>query len=328
MTALFWSTDRELRILACRGRSLPGLKLAPEAMVGARVTDVFAAPDDPVVAAHRRALQGEESSVTLSAGEASFDVRVRPVRDDSGRIVGAAGLAVDRSAVRRLEDARDEQLRTVSHDLRGPLSVISGHAQILQREFQRSGGSERAQNSGASILRATRRLNTMIDELVDSARLEAGRLAITRRPVRLRALLDAVRDRLGAATLDPDRLRIEVSPELPPVLADPDRLERVIMNIVLYTARHAAPNTPLVATAAVAEGRVRVQITCQGAELAPEELPRIFDKLHHTKDPNRVDGLGLELYIAKLLIAAHGGTLAAVSEPGEVTTFVFDLPQA
>jgi signal transduction histidine kinase len=326
LTALLWTTDRELRFAAWRGPALPALGLTAEAMDGATVADIFGA-EHVVVEAHRRALAGESPSVAVDAGGTAYEVRLKPLRDEAGRIAGVYGLVVDVTPVRRLEDARDENLRTISHDLRGPLSVISGHAQILQRELQRQSASERAKASGASILKATRRMNTMIDELVDSARLEAGRVVLNRRPVRLETLLDRVRDRVGA-TLPAERLDVDLPPGLPSVIGDPDRLERVLVNLLLRAARIGGDAASRVALAATSEGAgVRLAITSSG-EIPRHELPHLFDKLHRGKDLSHAEGLGLDLYIAKLLVEAHGGTITVESAAGGPTTFAFDLPLA
>jgi K+-sensing histidine kinase KdpD len=291
------------------------------------VGELFPGPEHPVTAAHRRALFGDSVTVALSVGPAAVEVHVKPLRDGAGRIVGTAGLAVDTTARRRLEESRDEDLRTISHDLRGPLSIMSGHAQILQREFQRSGGSERAQTSTAAILRAARRMNTMIDELVDSARLEGGRLTLSRRPVPLGRLWETITDRAGSAALT-ERVEADFPPELPLALADAERIERVLANLVAYATRSSDPATPIRLSARAAGLGVRVELVYSGAGLRPQEIQDLFDRLHRGRDAANADGLGLELYIAKMLVDAHGGRIEVASEPGRTTTLAFELPVA
>jgi signal transduction histidine kinase len=214
----------------------------------------------------------------------------------------------------------------MSHDLRGPLSIISGHAQILLRELQQAGLSDREQSSAQTILRATRRISTMLDDLVDAARLESGRLTLRLKPVRLHSFVEERLQQLNAAA-PPGELRIDIADELPPVLVDPDRLARVVLNLLARAASVSEPGATLSLTACRGLRGLRLELATHDLAIPAEELPHLFEQTQQKADSSCAEGLGRDLYIARLLIEAHGGTMGVRGEPS-TAVFFFELPLA
>jgi signal transduction histidine kinase len=125
-----------------------------------------------------------------------------------------------------------------------------------------------------------------------------------------------------------ERFRLEVAGQMPAVWVDPARLERVMANLLGNAAKYSPPPLPVVVRARAHEGRVVVSVSDQGPGLAPDDAAHIFDKYYRTKQGSASDakGLGLGLYISRLIVEAHGGHIWVESEPGRGAAFCFSLP--
>jgi signal transduction histidine kinase len=184
------------------------------------------------------------------------------------------------------------------------------------------------------VARETERLSSLVDDLLAVARAEAGELQLTVGPVSVVQVVHHVREALGPMARRQRRVTLlERLPEdgLPPVLADPDRLTQVMMNLV----RNAVTYTPeggLVSIEAAADGpgHVALFVADTGIGIAPEDLERVFERLYRT-DASRArstGGFGLGLSIARDLVEAMGGTIAVDSEVGAGSRFTVRLPVA
>jgi signal transduction histidine kinase len=170
----------------------------------------------------------------------------------------------------------------------------------------------------------------MIEDLVELVRLEAGKLRLAPQPVALRPFALELRDRLrGAVAVE--RLRIEVPADVPRALADPARLERILVNLVTNALKYSPPEAPATITAAADPERpdhLRITVRDEGPGIVPEELPRLFERFYRSPTSLPAEGLGLGLYITRLLAEAHGGAITAESGPGRGSAFHVSLPRA
>jgi signal transduction histidine kinase len=113
------------------------------------------------------------------------------------------------------------------------------------------------------------------------------------------------------------------------VLADPDRLERILMNLLTNALKYSAPGTPVTVALARRDGQVVTAVSDQGPGIPPDELPHLFERYYRARETReRKEGLGLGLYITKGLVEAHGGRLWVESQVGKGSTFSFSLPAA
>ena len=248
-----------------------------------------------------------------------------PLKDESGRIVGSVVATRDITALKEAERQREEYIRAISHDLRNPLTGILGNAQIIQRYADRPAVVRR---SAEIIVTAARRMSAMLRDLVDSARLEAGQMGLNVSPVDLRQLVIGLKGQL-AEPADAERIQVETPEDLPRVAADPDRLERILANLLSNALKYSPPGSPVVVAATAREDGVVTSVSDQGPGIAPEELPRLFERYYRAREAReRQEGLGLGLYIAKELVEAHGGRIWVESQVGEGSTFSFSLPVA
>jgi NtrC-family two-component system sensor histidine kinase KinB len=276
-----------------------------------------------------RALEGQEvppEEYVLSRPDRPIPVlaSAAPVRRAGGGVRGVVVSVQDISARRELERLREEYVGLISHDLRSPLQNISLRTQLLLRTLRKKGLAEEVTTAEALLLNA-RRMNEMVEELLEGSRLEAGQAELHREPLELSRFLEDVIER----HVPPDaraRLRLEAPAPVPRVPADAPRLERVVVNLITNALKYGSPGTPVVVLLAQEGAHVRVSVRDQGPGLRPEELSHLFTKYYRTQEGRRARGVGLGLYITRLIVEAHGGHIRAESTPGLGSTFTFTLP--
>lgn len=222
-------------------------------------------------------------------------------------LVTALTFAKLRSDLREREDV----LHVVSHDLRAPLNVLAGHAGLLKRTLPAGGPAAR---SADAVLRAACHLDAMVEDLLDSARGKARQLRLAMRPVDLAAFLTELLGR-SAQALEVERVRLELpAAGGPTALVDPDRLERVVVNLLTNALKFSPPGSPVLLRAAARGGRATLSVADRGPGISHEDLPHVFDRFYRGRGTATRRGLGLGLFSVKLLVAAQGGTVRV--EPG------------
>jgi len=291
-----------------------GQRLAPEDTPAARAARGETVAGKVLMFRHR---DGTETWISVTAA---------PIRLHDDTIVGVVGTYTDITPLRELQARQEDMTRMISHDLRAPLSVVYGHAQLLADVMGVHARTEMEQESVRAIEAAAIRMNAMIQDLVDAARAEGGQLLLRRQPVALEAFLNDLCAR-NAAALDVSRIRLAIPPDLPPVDADPDRLERIMTNLLSNAVKYSPPGTPVLVRARRHGAQVEVSVSDQGYGIAPEDQVRLFERFYRVKT-TRAEGVGLGLYITRILVEAHGGRIGVESTVGEGSTFTFTLPIA
>jgi signal transduction histidine kinase len=239
-----------------------------------------------------------------------------------------ATIARDITERRRAEALREEYLHTISHDLRAPLTVILGHAQLLDRAASRGEIPTTAGQWARTIVESARRMGSLTRDLVDSARLESGQLRVSPVPLDVAEFLGDLLERLDVVIAS-DRVHLAVPEDAPLVLADPDQLERIVVNLLTNAAKYSPEDSPVEIGLQVDGASVVVYVRDQGTGIDSEEIPRVFERYFRAQ-PTREsrEGLGLGLYIVRGLVEAHGGKVWVESEAGQGSTFRFTLPVA
>jgi PAS domain S-box-containing protein len=235
-----------------------------------------------------------------------------------------AALAVENARLyedaQRAVRARDDLLGVVAHDLRNPLGMILMHAGLLQR------GASRA--SGQAIERAGNRMNRLIQDLLEVARMEAGNLAID--PGRLsteRIIADVLETQMPLCVAACLELRSDLVPELPDVWADWDRLLQVFDNLIGNAVKFTNPGGRISVGVASRAADLLFWVADTGAGIPDEDVPHLFDRFWQARKAGR-RGAGLGLAIAKGIVEAHGGRIWVESTLGRGSTFFFTLPIA
>lgn len=234
----------------------------------------------------------------------------------------AERLQSEFDSLRDLQERQEDLVRTISHDLRSPLAAIHGQAQILMK---RAGSSEAVRHGAAAILTSANRMNALLQDLVDMTRAESGHIRLARRPVMLLPYLEELRERFRWA-FDVDRLAIDVPATLPPFAADPGRLERILLNLLTNALKYSVDGSPVLVRGRSSGSCVFIEVEDRGQGIAPDDLPRIFERFYRSGTVRETDGLGIGLYISRLLVQAHGGTLSVDSVVGRGSLFTVCLP--
>ena len=238
------------------------------------------------------------------------------IRDADGEV--ALGIVVTRDVteVRRLEETREDFVRAITHDLRQPLTVIQGQAQLLSRFLQRDKPDERLRRALEGVNVSARRMGQMIADLAEAASWETAQATLELRALDLRDYVAEIVGRLQAGE-GAARLRLEPTVEpLPPVLADPERLERVVTNLLGNALKYSPPDAPVSVSLVERADAVVFSVRDQGRGIAASDLPHLFERYYRSlaMRESKSDGLGLGLYIARLIVEGHGGKLWVESE--------------
>lgn len=247
------------------------------------------------------------------------------IRNSVGRVILAICVFQDVTELRELEQTREEFLHTLSHDLRSPLAVILGRAEMIQRS---SSALKRVRENTEVIITSARRMSAMIQDLIESARLESGQLKLNRESLDLGAALLELEERL-TGSLGGERLHVIVPAGLPRVSADPALLERILTNLLTNALKYSPPGSVVTVTLVQHEGEIVTSIVDHGPGIPPSDLPHLFQKYSQIGPRReRGGGLGLGLHITKRLVEAHGGRIWVESQVGSGSTFSFSLPIA
>jgi two-component system CheB/CheR fusion protein len=282
----------------------------------------------------RRAAAGETFGLefTLAGPEGAlrwFEASGRPLVGQDGAHRGVVVIRdiTDRS-LRRLQE---QFVAMAGHELRTPLTSLSGMVQLIARDLARSGADERLQRYITRARQQVGRLEVQIEELMDVARLEHGTFRVAREPVELAALVASVVETVEPMAGDRE-LRVVHEPAADPLVAvgDRRRLEQVLTNLVVNAIAHAAETERIdIGLRRDPTGGAAISVRDYGPGIPPEALPAIFSRFFQADGPSRGQhGLGLGLYIAREIVAAHGGALDVSSVLGEGATFTVRLPLA
>jgi len=181
--------------------------------------------------------------------------------------------------------------------------------------------------STSTIDRNVQRMNMMIQDLVDMASLEGQQLVLALDSILLQSYLPDLLARLQSI-LPTHRVQTNIPADLPPVRADYNRLERVLLNLLTNAFKYSTAETPVRIDARRQGEEIVIAVSDQGSGIAPEDLPHLFERFFRAGGERKSEGIGLGLYISKLLVEAHGGRIWAESEVGTGSTFFFTLPMA
>ena len=250
---------------------------------------------------------------------AASDLRRSALENDLARQVRR-----EQEAVR----ARDELVAVVSHDLRNPMTVISMLCGMMQKAFSSEGAhtSRRISTAIDTMQQATARMNTLLEDLLDTSKIDAGRYSITPQPLDVGLIFEEAQSLLSPLAHDKDiSISFQADPDLR-IHADPERLFQVLSNLV----GNAIKFTPRMGTVGVHAKSVGDEIVFivrdSGEGIPKEHLPHVFDRYWTVKEGNPT-GTGLGLYITQGIVEAHGGQIVAESEPGQGSEFRFTVPR-
>ena len=278
-------------------------------------------PLEDLVEASRRLAEGDlDARVTVGglSETASLGAAFNEMADELQRQAGERD---------RLDRMKDEFVLTASHELRSPLTSVQGFAELLMLEREKL--TAKQADTVEIILDNTRHLVRLLNDLLDLARSDAGRLTIKPVPTGVAPLIaDAVRTMRGQTEAARQTLDEDVPSDLPPLRVDPDRIRQVLVNLLTNAHEYCPERASIRVSARRIGADVEISVTDDGPGIPPDQLEHIFERFTRGDAglTQRVGGTGLGLAISRSLVELHGGSIRAESVPGEGSTFSILLP--
>jgi signal transduction histidine kinase len=269
----------------------------------------------------------------LAGGDRSARVEVGGLSETAA--LGAAfnemaeELEIEASQREQLDRLKDEFVLTASHELRSPLTSVQGFAELLM--LDRDSLTPRQVETVEIILDNCRHLVRLLNDLLDLARSDAGRLAIRPQPTEVAPLIEDVVRTMRAQTEAAGQTVTEsVQPGLPPIYVEPDRIRQILVNLVTNAHEYSPEGASIEVAARHLGAEVEMSVSDNGPGIPEDQLERIFDRFTRGDAglTQRVGGTGLGLAISKSLVELHGGSIAAESSFGHGATFRLRLPLA
>ena len=291
---------------------------------------------------------GEEIVVPGETGERILSASFTPVREASGDVSGAVVVLRDVTAEREIDKMKDEFVATVSHELRTPITAVLGYTDLLLRGL-RGPLSPTQADAMNSVRNAGRRLLSLIEDLLDVSRLEAGKQELLLDVVSIQPAVDRALTAIEfMASSKRVRLVSSIPKELPQVLADDSQLQRVLGNLLSNAVKFTPEGGTVTVSAAPSAGDspqlrlswmsdrpfewIVVTVTDTGLGIPRDKQDKIWEKFQQvdSSSSRAFGGTGLGLAITKALVELHGGSIWVESDgvPGNGSTFGFTLPAA
>ncbi|HET8679863.1 MAG TPA: ATP-binding protein [bacterium] len=263
---------------------------------------------------------------TSRIADGRYVERVPVTSDDE---LGQLAMQFNRmaAALERMEQMRRDLIADVAHELRTPLASIAGYMEGLL-----DGVIRPEPEIFHRLHREAARLQRLVNDLQELSRAEAGQISMTPRRITVRELVEVAAGRLRSQFDDKGiALKVNIPRELPPVLADPDRMAQVVTNLLGNALQYTPPGGLVEVRARQEDGAVAVAVTDTGIGIAAEDLPHVFDRFYRV-DRSRArasGGTGIGLTVARHLVEAHRGSITADSAGvGRGSTFTITLPTA
>lgn len=266
--------------------------------------------------------------ITLfSPQEKIFHASANPLTEKN-KVWGAVVVLNDITEIKKLEKMRSEFVANVSHELRTPLTSIQGFVETLKEGAIND--PEKAQYFLEIIEKQSNRLNNLIEELLQLSKIESQKIAMNLQSINLRDLIDKTISEFKKKIEQKDhKIKINISPQLPLVKADPEQFEVVFRNLLDNALKYTPDGGEIYISALEKAENIYIEIADNGIGISAEHLPRIFERFYRAnKDRSRkLGGTGLGLAIVKHIVQAHQGTIGVESKPGKGSKFFFTLPK-
>jgi two-component system CheB/CheR fusion protein len=323
----FWRTDIQGKILDVNDSYCELVGYSREELLTMSIGDVEAVEVPEETARHvervkERGYDRFETRHRTKNGEIiDVEVSVNYAKDEGGQFFVFLRDITER---KKVEQVKDEFIGLVSHELRTPLTVISGS---LRTAMSQGLSQQDVQELLQNATEGTDSLEAILENMLELSRYQAGRLQLR---VEMVSIADTIRTAVGKLKRQgiTREFLIDIPGELPPVEADPVRVERILFNLMENAAKYSPEDGKIIVSSRMQNGFVVTSIIDQGLGISPNDQLKIFE-LFQRLEPSRrlVKGVGLGLLVCKRLVEAQGGWIKVESEPGKGSTFSFALPK-
>jgi signal transduction histidine kinase len=270
-----------------------------------------------------------QSNIRIALRDYTFSVNASNVIAANGDFIGKVAVVRDFTREAEVENLKSMFLATVSHELRTPLNAILGYSEML-KEQAFGALTEKQTDISARIMNSTRRLLGIVNDLLDQAQIEAGRMKLYQRSFPVADMLDGV-----MAVVDPLAARknlsvaCQVEPQFPrELIGDPDRLQQILVNLVTNAIKFTDTGGVKINLFTPRTNFWGVNVIDTGKGIAPEVQKQIFEPFRQVEDvaTRSHGGIGLGLSIVQNLVSLMNGQIEVHSQPGQGTTFTVIFP--
>ena len=304
-------------------------------LIGRQVFDLYA--DTPngkgkAQGVFQRFLAGEEvrdeelEMCRANGSKVWISLSVRPVRDKNGQVVASRSVVVDITERKRLDQLKDEFIGLVSHELRSPLTVITGAVNTALTEAERLSPEETHQLLNDAALEAES-LSHMLGNLLELSRIQADRLLLHAEATNAKKVIQNIVERVKHQ-YSSRQLVVDLPKKLPSVYADELRLERILYNLLENAVKYSPQGGEIRISARPEEEHLVIGVSDQGSGISPSDQAKLFEPFQRLEESRSdgVGGVGLGLLVCRRLVEAHGGQIWVESELGRGSTLFFTIP--
>lgn len=230
------------------------------------------------------------------------------------------------------ENLKRQLVSALAHDIKNPLGVIMGYAEMMAESMDGAGAKDHEENKDnldglAHIQDSARRIVKLVTGFLEASKVEAGKITLIPRPIQLNSLLREVgQQQMGELVQKKLSLKLDLEESLPDIMGDEVQIDRVLWNLVGNAIKFTPREGTITLRSKVENGRVCVSVSDTGLGIPKEELPLLFTEFRRLKESDKIEGTGLGLFIVKTIVEAHSGTVNAESEEGKGSTFAIRFP--
>jgi PAS domain S-box-containing protein len=311
------------------------LGYAGDELVGRPVDELYAdTPDGKAKAQEifQRFLAGEEvrdeemEMRRADGGEVWVNLSVRPIRDREGNVVASRSEIVDITEHRKLDQLKDDFIGLVSHELRSPLTVIMGAINTVLSEGPHLSEEETRQLLRDAALESET-LSHLLGNLLELSRAQAERLVLHAEAIDVKRVIQDAIEGVKRQTAA-HQFVVNAPQKLPPVYADPLRLERILYNLLENAVKYSPQGGGIKVSVRPEKEQLVIGVSDRGVGISPADQAKLFAPFQRLEEsrPGGARGVGLGLLVCQRLVEAHGGRIWVESEPGRGSTFFLTLP--
>ena len=269
-----------------------------------------------------------ETSIQTRYGE-TIPVRMHTAAllDHEGGLIGAVEVFQDISALKAMERERDNLISMFAHDMKSSLTIIGGFTLRLSKKAGNLTEEKQGKYLGA-IQKEVRRLDSLVTDFLEFARLQTGKLKLNFKEASLdRELLELFEAYQSRAMQSGIKLELRNERKLPLIEADPDRMRRVFTNLLDNAFKFSSKGGTITLSTGETDREVLISIKDEGRGIDAEDLPFVFDIFHRGKSADEKTGQGIGLATVKAIVEGHSGKVGVKSKLGEGSTFTVILPK-
>lgn len=254
-------------------------------------------------------------------------------------VLNLAALAIERASfaekaaqaeiLRNAEKLQSALLNSISHELRTPLAAVTGVLSSLEESEAAAAADQLDAATRIELIhsasRQAKRLNHLVENLLDMTRLEAGALRLNCEPTDMQDLIGAVVQQM-ASRLQDHILKIDIAPDMPLVTMDAVLMAQVLENLLDNACKYSPAQSPIDIAARWGEKQLTLSVSDEGMGIPSADLERVFDKFYRVQRQEAIAGTGLGLSICRGIVEAHGGKIWATNNPDQGVTIMVTLP--